>query len=79
MLPAPQPGPGGDDGVLVALGSGQGLVGAGEDRARVRHRLVEEQAIEVVSEVVVRLDVAAAATDRVPPRPVGQGPLDPEW
>ena len=44
-----------------------------EDRARVGHRLVEEQAVEVVAEVVVRLDVAAAAGPRVPPRRGGRG------
>ena len=49
----------GDDPVLVALRVGERLVGRREDRARVGHRLVEEQPVEVVAEVVVGGDVAA--------------------
>ena len=44
-----------------------------EDGARVGHRLVEEQAVEVVAEVVVGLDVAAAAGLRVAPRSGARG------
>ena len=57
------PGPLGDDTVLVALGIGQGLLRAGEQRARVGHRLVEEEAVEVIAQVVMTLDVAARPED----------------
>src|SRR5664280_2764351 len=69
-----QAGPLRHDPVLVPLGIRQRLVGRGEDGARVRHGLVEEEPVEVVAEVVVRRDVAAALPARVATRPVGQGP-----
>ena len=45
---------------LLRWASASAWSGVGKDRARVRHGLVEEQAVEVVAEVVVRRDVAAA-------------------
>ena len=56
--------------ICARCASASGLVVALEDRARVGHRLVEEQPVEVVAQVVVGLDVAAAAGPGVPPQPV---------
>ena len=59
--PALEAGVRGDDPVLVALRVGEVLVRRREDRARVGHRLVQEQPVEVVAQVVVGRDVPAAA------------------
>ena len=72
--PGPEPGALGHDPVLRPLGVAERLVGRCEDRARVGHRLVEEQAVEVVAEVVVALDVAARLADRVAPAAMREGP-----
>ncbi len=58
----------GDDPVLVALSVIERLIGRGEDRARVGQRLVQEEAIEVVSQVVVGRDIATRVRPGVPPR-----------
>ena len=73
MLARREPGALRHDPVLVALGIGERLVGRFEDGARIRQRLVEEQPVEVVAEVVVRGDVATGAVDRVPPQAVSDG------
>ena len=62
---------------LLRCASASDWSGRGEDRARVGHRLVEEQAVEVVAEVVVRLDVAAAATRSCSAAPGGPGSAAP--
>ena len=76
VLAAAQSGPLGHEPVLVALGVGEGLVGGGVDGGRIGHRLVEEQAEQVVREVVVGGDVPAGAGDRVPAEPVPEGAAD---
>ena len=48
----------------------QRRVGAFENAARIRHRLVEEQCEQVVAEIVVRGDVAPAAVGTVAVQPV---------
>jgi hypothetical protein len=78
VLAAAQAGPLRDDPVLVALGVGERLVGHLEHRARVGHRLVEEQPVELVAEVVVGLDVAPAPGTGVAARPVRQRLPEPE-
>ena len=56
---AGSPAPLGDPPVLGPLGVGERLVRRLEDRARVGHRLVEEEPVEVVAQVVVGGDVPA--------------------
>ncbi len=56
---------GADELALGELGLFQGLSAARPDRARVRHRLVQEQREELVGEVVVVRDRALVAQDRV--------------
>ena len=47
-----------------------------EHRARVRHRLVQEEPVEVVAEVVMGGDVPAGLGVRVAARPMGEPPWD---
>ena len=51
--------------VLFDLRVAQRLAGRGEARARVGHRLVEPEAVEIVPEIVVLGDVAAAGREAV--------------
>ena len=74
VLPAGQSGTLRDEPVLVALGIGQRLVRRREDGTRVGHRLVQEEPVEVVAQIVVRGDVALALAPRVAPQPMGDGP-----
>ena len=55
-----------DEVELGPLGLLEGLGAAGEDRAAVGHRRVEEQREEVVADVVVVADRLLVAVDRVP-------------
>ena len=59
---------------LASCASCSVVVLALEHRARVHHRLVEEQREQVVAQVVVRGDVAAAAVDAVAVEPVQHAP-----
>ena len=62
--------------VLAQLGGLQALIGAGEDGGRVGHRRVEPQAIEIVAQVVVGLDVAPGAAAGVGPQHVRDAVAD---
>gem|GEM_PF-6456886 len=51
----------------------------GEDAARIEHRLAEPLFVEVVAEIVVRVDVAQSARARVAVKPVQELRRDPPW
>ena len=66
----------GDPAVLVPLGVGERLLRRLEHGARVGHRLVQEQPVEVVAQVVVGRDVLAGLVLRVAPGPVREQARD---
>ena len=66
----------GEQAVLVPLGIGERLVRRREHGAGVGHRLVQEQAVEVVAQVVVGRDVVAGLVLRVAPGPVQEQARD---
>ena len=51
--------------ILGLLRTGQGLIGVRELRRRVGHAGIEPELVEVVTQIVVLLDIALAVEDRV--------------
>ena len=57
---------------LLDLGLFERVVGMLVDRARIDHIAIQEQAEEIVAQIVVRLNIAAAAHDRIAIHPMAQ-------
>ena len=75
-MPARRPAPSAMSRYLFRWASASDWSGDSNTARRVRHRLVEEQAVEVVAQVVVRRDVLAGPRPRVAPGAVREPARD---